>query len=48
MQNCCVDRVKKYNASVWLLNTGWNGGPYGVGERVQIPYTRDMEGQSGE
>ena len=33
-------RVKEQNADVWLLNTGWTGGPYGVGERFKLSYTR--------
>ncbi len=33
-------RVKDHNADVWLLNTGWTGGAYGVGERFKLKYTR--------
>ncbi len=35
-----VDRVKKHHVDVWMLNTGWIGGPYGVGERMSIAHTR--------
>ncbi len=37
-----ADRMKKYNANVWLVNTGWTGGPYGVGKRMKLSYTRAM------
>ena len=30
------------DANVWLVNTGWSGGPYGVGSRMKISYTRAM------
>ena len=33
-------KVKKHDASVWLLNTGWTGGPYGTGQRFSLKYTR--------
>lgn len=33
-------RIEENNADVWLLNTGWTGGPYGVGERFKLAYTR--------
>ncbi len=35
-----AERVKNHKADVWLLNTGWTGGPYGVGERFKLKYTR--------
>ena len=35
-----VERVKKHHVDVWMLNTGWVGGPYGVGERMSIAHTR--------
>lgn len=37
-----TERIEKYNVSVYLINTGWQGGPYGVGKRVSIPHTRAM------
>jgi phosphoenolpyruvate carboxykinase (ATP) len=36
------ERIEKHNAKVWLINTGWTGGPYGVGQRMPIPHTRAM------
>jgi phosphoenolpyruvate carboxykinase (ATP) len=35
-------KIKQHNANVWLLNTGWSGGPYGVGSRFKLSYTRAM------
>jgi phosphoenolpyruvate carboxykinase (ATP) len=35
-----IERVKRHHADVWMLNTGWVGGPYGVGERMSIAHTR--------
>jgi phosphoenolpyruvate carboxykinase (ATP) len=34
------DKMKAHQANVWLINTGWSGGPYGVGKRFSIAYTR--------
>jgi phosphoenolpyruvate carboxykinase (ATP) len=36
------ERIVKHKASVWLVNTGWTGGPYGTGKRMKIAYTRAM------
>lgn len=36
------EKIRKHDAQVWLINTGWTGGPYGVGERINLPYTRAM------
>jgi phosphoenolpyruvate carboxykinase (ATP) len=35
-------RIDAHNVSCWLVNTGWSGGPYGVGKRMAIGYTRAM------
>ncbi|MGH9331700.1 MAG: phosphoenolpyruvate carboxykinase (ATP), partial [Vicinamibacterales bacterium] len=36
------DRIARHQARVWLVNTGWTGGPHGVGSRIQIGHTRAM------
>jgi phosphoenolpyruvate carboxykinase (ATP) len=36
------EKIAKHNAKVWLVNTGWTGGPYGVGTRIRLPFTRAM------
>ncbi len=36
------EKITKHNVKVWLVNTGWTGGPYGVGSRMKITYTRAM------
>jgi phosphoenolpyruvate carboxykinase (ATP) len=36
------EKVRRYGVNCWLLNTGWVGGPYGVGKRISIRYTRAM------
>ena len=40
--NLLKDRLEKHPARIWLVNTGWTGGPYGVGKRMHLPYTRAM------
>jgi phosphoenolpyruvate carboxykinase (ATP) len=40
--NLLRERIEKHNVNCFLINTGWSGGPYGVGERININYTRSM------
>src|SRR5690554_1304068 len=35
-------KMKENGVNVWLVNTGWTGGPYGVGSRMKLKYTRAM------
>jgi phosphoenolpyruvate carboxykinase (ATP) len=35
-------KMTEEGVNVWLLNTGWTGGPYGVGSRIKLKYTRAM------
>ena len=35
-------KIKEHNVDCWLVNTGWTGGPYGVGKRISIKYTRAL------
>ncbi|MFL5638592.1 MAG: phosphoenolpyruvate carboxykinase (ATP) [Gemmatimonadaceae bacterium] len=32
--------LRQHQSNVWLINTGWSGGPYGTGERIKLEYTR--------
>jgi len=36
------EKINKHNTIVYLINTGWSGGPYGIGERIKIKYSRAM------
>lgn len=36
------EKISKHGAQVFLVNTGWSGGPYGVGKRMNLKYTRAM------
>lgn len=36
------EKIERYKTNVFLLNTGWSGGPYGVGKRIDLSYTRAM------
>jgi phosphoenolpyruvate carboxykinase (ATP) len=36
------EKTNEHDAQVWLVNTGWTGGPFGVGERLSLPYTRAL------
>src|SRR5512138_2057107 len=36
------DKIIRHGVNCWLVNTGWTGGPYGVGKRISIGYTRAL------
>jgi phosphoenolpyruvate carboxykinase (ATP) len=36
------EKMKKHQVNVWMINTGWSGGPYGIGNRINLNYTRAM------
>ena len=36
------ERLRQHDSRIWLVNTGWTGGPYGVGSRMKLEYTRTM------
>jgi phosphoenolpyruvate carboxykinase (ATP) len=36
------ERIRQHSVKVWLVNTGWSGGPYGVGSRIKLKYTRNL------
>jgi phosphoenolpyruvate carboxykinase (ATP) len=35
-----AERIRQYKVNAWLVNTGWSGGPYGIGARMKLSYTR--------
>ncbi len=35
-------KMEEHNVNVWLINTGWSGGPYGIGKRMKLSFTRAM------
>jgi phosphoenolpyruvate carboxykinase (ATP) len=40
--NLLKEKISQHHTRVFLINTGWQGGPYGVGKRISIQYTRRM------
>jgi len=40
--NLLKKKIAEHKVTCWLVNTGWSGGPYGVGQRMKIAYTRAM------
>jgi phosphoenolpyruvate carboxykinase (ATP) len=36
------EKLRKHEVKVWMINTGWTGGPYGIGNRISLAYTRAM------
>ncbi|HSJ29037.1 MAG TPA: phosphoenolpyruvate carboxykinase (ATP), partial [Acidimicrobiia bacterium] len=40
--NVLAGKIDEHGCRVWMINTGWTGGPHGVGTRIRIPYTRAM------
>ena len=37
-----IKKMNEAKVNVWLVNTGWTGGPYGIGSRIKLSYTRTM------
>ena len=40
--NVLAAKIEQHHCRVWMINTGWTGGPYGTGTRIRIPHTRAM------
>jgi phosphoenolpyruvate carboxykinase (ATP) len=40
--NLLGEKIARQQVAVWLINTGWSGGPYGTGQRIKLGYTRAM------
>jgi len=40
--NILKQKILRYKVNCWLVNTGWVGGPYGIGKRISIKYTRGL------
>jgi len=38
--NMLAEKMKQFNSTAWLINTGWSGGKYGVGKRMSLKVTR--------
>ncbi len=36
------EKISRHRTNIWLVNTGWSGGSYGVGKRIKLKYTRAM------
>ena len=37
-----MKKCRRHKVNVWMINTGWTGGPYGIGNRMKLKYTRAM------
>jgi phosphoenolpyruvate carboxykinase (ATP) len=37
-----ADKIQRHHVKLWMVNTGWTGGPYGVGNRMKLNFTRAM------